>query len=159
MARAMSSKQAGRGIAGRWGGEEGVTYLQGGRDALGDQQAAVRGALAVVFHHHVVRVPDPVGLLRRALCAQRRAAVPRQGGEDDAVLQADLAVGYGQGLEELGVVPLWDRHFVGGLGVPSGALLGFIDVDRSGKGRWLCAVFEINVGLLDSFDIVVGLGV
>lgn len=69
--------------------------LEGRRDALGDQQATGRSALAVVKRDDIVRDPNALDAFERdsAVAGHRR--------HNHAMIEGDLSIGDGQGTEEL----------------------------------------------------------
>lgn len=86
------------------------TYLEGWGHALCDEQSSLGGTLSVVLGHQIVRQPDAVRILSGALGLQRRSSVPRQGREDDSVLEMKSAIANGHWLEKLRLSLDWVRH-------------------------------------------------
>lgn len=105
-------------------------YLEVRRDRLRDDKTALSSPLRVVLGHQVVGIPGSVGVLGRRVGIDGRATVSRQGRHDDAVLELDLAIGDGQGLEQLRV---------GLVDLPG--VTHDVDVD-SGRGLFLMDILD-----------------
>lgn len=87
-----------------------VTHLERWGHTLCDEEATLGRALGVILGHQVVREPDAIRFLCGTLGFERRASVPGQGREDDAMFELNLAISYGHGLEQLRLGLRGGRH-------------------------------------------------
>lgn len=82
-----------------------MIYLERRGQTLADEETTLGGPLGIVLDHHIIGGPDAVRVLWRRVGVDGSTTVPGERGEDDTVLELDLAIGDLEGLEELGRGP------------------------------------------------------